>query len=101
MNGIWYDRLARNEGKADALGERGKQQMALHHGKVQAEADARTGAEWQVRVTGELFLPFRSEALRIKFFRFWEGVLSTMERVGSKQDDPTLRDAIAINLDIA
>ena len=75
MDGIWYDRLARNEGKADALGERGKQQMALHHGEVQAEADARTGAEWQVRVTGELFLPFRSEALRIKFFRFWEGII--------------------------
>src|ERR1700674_4854578 len=86
---VRYDGLARNQGKANALSERGKQQMALHHGEGKANADARACAEWQVRVTGKLFLPFRYEALRVKFLRFRKKVLSSVQGVRSEQDDPT------------
>ncbi len=76
MHWIWFDSLARNQGKAHALGEGGEQEMTLHHGKVQAEADARACTERHVRITGKLFLPFRREALRIKV-RNYSGLLTT------------------------
>ena len=45
MYWIWFDGLAGNQGKTDALGDGGEQQMALHHGEVEADADARACAE--------------------------------------------------------
>src|ERR1700674_3273294 len=76
---VRYDGLARNQGKANALSERGKQQLALHHGEGKANADARACAEWQVRVTGKLFLPLGGEALRIKPLRVRKKVFSSVQ----------------------
>src|SRR5690242_14179889 len=101
MYWIRFDGLTRNKGKAGTLGQSGEQQMALHHGKVQANADAGTCAEWHKSITGKLFLPFRREALRVKLLRFREVFLSTVQRVRSEQNDPAFGDTVAINLDIA
>src|SRR5260370_5565530 len=101
MDWIGFDGLARNQGTTDGLGESGEQQLALQHGEVQAETDARACAEWQVRITGKLFLAFRCETFRIKLPRVREAFLSTVQGVRSEQDDPAVGDAIAIDLDIA
>jgi hypothetical protein len=79
MDWIWFDSLAGKQGKADALGDGSEQQLALHHGEVIANADAWTCAERQVRITGQLFLPFRCEALGIKLLRLWEVFLATVQ----------------------
>jgi len=68
--------------------------MAFHHGKVEADADARTCAERHVGITGKLFLQFRGETLRSKRLRFREVFLSTVQGVRSEQDDPALGDAV-------
>src|SRR5438105_2498757 len=98
---IWFDGPVGKEGKAGALGEGGEQEMAFHHGEVEADADARARAERQVRVTGKLFLSFGGEAFRIKLLRVREVFLAAVQGVGSEQDDPVFGDAIAINLNVA
>ncbi len=101
MDWIWFDGLAGNQGKADPLGKGREQQVALHHSKVQADTDARACTEWHVSVTGQLFLSFRCEALRIKSLRLREVFLPPVQGIRSEQGDPAFRDAVAINLDIA
>src|SRR2546422_3179985 len=101
MYWIRFDGLAGNQGKTDAVGDGGEQQSALHHGEVEANADAWACAERLVRITGKLFLPFGCEALRIKLLRLREVFLSTVQGVRSEQDDPAFGDAVAVNLDIA
>src|SRR5690348_2594832 len=101
MDRIRCDGLTRNQGKADALGEGSEQEMALHHGEVHADADARASAEWQVGVTGKLFLPFKGKTFGVKFLRFREEFLSTVQGVRSDQNDPAFGYQISIDLDIA
>jgi hypothetical protein len=72
MDWIGQNGLARHQGKADPLGERGEQQLALHQGQVHPDADARPCAKWQVRITRKPFLPFGCEALGIKPLRVRE-----------------------------
>src|SRR6266849_436453 len=100
MYWIGYDGLSSNQGKANALGQSRKQQLALHHGKVHADADARARAEWHIGITGKLFLSLWSEAFVIKFLRFREVLLSTVQRVRSEQNKPTFRNVVAIDLDL-
>ena len=38
MRWIWFDVLTGNQGKGDALGNGGEQQVALHHSEVVADA---------------------------------------------------------------
>jgi hypothetical protein len=101
MDRIRFDGLARNQGKAGALGDGGEQQVALHHGEVETDTDARTRTERHKSIAGKLFLPFGRETLRIKLFRFWEVFLASVQGIRSKQHYRTFGDAIAINLDIA
>src|SRR5579859_3247722 len=100
MYRVRFDALADKQGKAGTLGDSGEQQMALHHGEVHADADARACAERQVRVTGKPFLMFRCEALGIELFRLREVFFSAVQGIRSKQDDPALGNEVAINLDI-
>src|SRR5712692_6569436 len=94
MHRVWFDGLAGEQGKAGTLGDGGEQEMALHHGEVEADADARACAERHVGITGKLFLQFRGETLRSKRLRFREVFLSTVQGVRSEQDDPALGDAV-------
>jgi hypothetical protein len=101
MYWIRYDNLAGNQGKVDALGNGSEQQITLHHGKVQADTDARACAERHECIARKPFLAFRCEAPRIKLLWVREVFLAAMQRVGREQDNPAFGDAVAVNLDIA
>src|SRR5439155_17090151 len=73
--------------------------MALHHSKVHPDADARACAKWYESIAGKPFFSFRGETLGIKFLRFQEVFLSTMQGIWSIKHNHILGDMVAINLD--
>lgn len=72
MHRIDDERLIWHKSEADALRERGKQEMAFQHREVVADADAWTSAKGQVRVTRQLLLALWRKALRLEFLRLRE-----------------------------
>src|SRR5450759_243829 len=97
---VGFDRLAGDQVEAGALGKRGEQQVALHHGEVEANADARPRSEGDVGIARKLLLPFRREALGIETLGLWEVLFASMQCVGREQDDSIFGHSIAIDLDI-
>ena len=75
---VWFDGLAWEQSEASALSERCEHEMAFHHSKVQAQADARPRAERYIGMAGEQLFPCWLEAFGIKPLWLRENVLAAV-----------------------
>src|SRR5260370_9555974 len=89
--------MARGERTRVVLRDGSQDQLCLHHGKVAADAQARSTSErkmWKVWTSGRAF---RGEALRVEHLRILPKIGMAVRRVGTHPDEGVRRNKIAPN----
>src|SRR5690348_10567706 len=89
--------MAGNQAQRIVLGDRGKGQLCLHHGKGVADALARASPKGKIGEARATSRTFRRETLRVEYLRFLPEGRMTMRAIGAEKNHTFGGNSIAAN----
>src|SRR6266700_3415011 len=100
FSGIWLNLLSRLQFEGDMLRQNSEEQMALHHGKMVADADARSRTEGHIGIAWQMFFVDLGKTFGLELRGIGEVVGPTMNGIDGQNDQFSTVYGITIKLQI-